>query len=161
MASKRTVNIEGLSWLGIGIMISALGWRIGLGSFQEPGSGFVAFISGLSVSVLALIMIFSRIYSRVTQTTAAFSVRAFRRVPVAPLIITIGVLVGYGLFLDTLGYSVTTLFVMWALFYLFREKGKNRLFLSFLASLLTTGITYMVFEVWLRSQLPRGIFPWW
>jgi len=22
-------------------------------------------------------------------------------------------------------------------------------------------VTYLVFEVWLKSQLPRGIFPWW
>lgn len=161
MITKQTGKIEGFFWLVIGIIICVLGWKIDIGSFREPGSGFIAFILGLAISVLGLLMVLSEIYSTDFRGAGPVSRQAFRGAPVFRLLYTAGVLLGYGLFLETLGYNVTTLLVMWALFCLFYEKGKNRLVSSFLASLATTGVTYLVFEVWLRSQLPHGILPWW
>jgi len=161
MITSRRGKIEGFFWFGIGMIICILGWKAGLGSFQEPGSGFVAFVSGLLVSVLGLLFVFSGDSSKVLPDARSVSGQAFRGAPVFLLLFTVGVLLGYGLFLETLGYNITTFLLMWALFHLFYEKGKNRLVLSFLASVATTGVTYLVFEVWLRSQLPHGIFPWW
>ena len=161
MVTKQTRKIEGFFWLGIGIIICALGWKVDLGSFREPGSGFVAFITGLFLSVIGLLMAFPEIYPKVSRDAGPVSGPAFHGAPVFLIFYTVGVLLGYGLFLETLGYNVTTLLAMWALFYLFYERGKYRVALSFLASLTTTGITYLIFETWLRSQLPRGIFPWW
>lgn len=158
---KGTRKIEGFFWLWIGFIICALAWKVDFGSFQEPGSGFVAFIVGIFLSVLGLLMVLSEIYSKVFRGGGPVSGKAFRGAPVFLILYTVGVLVGYGLFLETLGYNVTTLLVMWALFYLFYEKGKIRLVFSFLASLATTSVTYLVFEIWLHSQLPRGIFSWW
>jgi hypothetical protein len=161
MVTKQTGKIEGFFWIGIGIIICALAWKVDLGSFREPGSGFVAFIAGLFFSVLGLVMVLSRIYSKVSMKAGPVSGQTFRGAPVLLLLFTVGVLLGYGLFLEILGYNVTTFLVMWALFYLFYEKGKGRVVFSFLVSIATTGVTYLVFEVWLRSQLPHGIFPWW
>ena len=161
MVTKQTGKIEGFFWLGIGVFICVLAWKVDLGSFKEPGSGFVAFIAGLFLSVLGLLMVLSEVYSKVFHRAGPVSGPGFRGAPVFLIFCTIGVLLGYGLFLETLGYNVTTLLVMWALFYLFYERGKYRVALSFLASFATTGVTYLVFEVWLRSQLPRGILPWW
>ncbi len=161
MLTNRTGKIEGVVWLAIGVIICLLGWKIGLGSFQEPGSGFIAFIVGSSLSVLGVLMVLSSTSSKVVQGTHPGSGRSFRDAPVSLLFLTVAVLVGYGLFLETLGYNVTTFLVMWALFYLFYEKGKRRPVSSLLASVAATGVTYLVFEVWLRSQLPQGILPWW
>jgi hypothetical protein len=161
MVTKESGRREGFFWVGIGVIICVLAWKVDLGSFREPGSGFVAFIAGLFLSALGLVMVLSRIYSKVSIGVGPGSGQPFREAPVSLLLFTVGVLLGYGLFLETLGYNVTTFLLMWALFYLFYEKGKGRLGLSFLVSLATTGITYLIFEVWLRSQLPRGIFPWW
>lgn len=161
MLTKRSGKKEGFAWVGIGIVICALAWRVDLGSFREPGSGFVAFIVGLLVSAFGVLMALSQAYTKVLPGESQVSGQGFRGAPAFLISYTVGVLVGYGLFLETLGYIVTTLLGMWALFYLFYEKGKVRLALTFVASLATTGVTYLVFEVWLRSQLPRGIFPWW
>ena len=161
MVTKQTGKIEGFFWVGIGIIICALAWKVDLGSFREPGSGFVAFLAGLFFSALGLVMVLSRIYSKVPVGAGPVAIQAFRGVPVPLLLFTIGVLLAYGFFLETLGYNVATFLLMWTLFYLFYEKGKGRVVLSFLVSIATTGLTYLVFETWLRSQLPRGIFPWW
>ncbi len=161
MVTNRSGKGEGFFWIGIGVIICVLARKVDLGSFREPGSGFIAFIVGLSLSVLGLVMVLSRIYSKVPEGTGSVASQAFRGVPVTLLLLTIGVLLAYGFFLETLGYNVTTFLLMWTLFYLFYEKGKSRLGLSLLVSLATTSVTYLIFEVWLRSQLPRGIFPWW
>jgi NhaP-type Na+/H+ and K+/H+ antiporter len=65
-------------------------------------------------------------------------------------------LFGYALLLDTLGYIITTLFMMWAFFYAFWGR---RWLPSLLISAFIVGSTYMVFDIWLLCQFPRGIFP--
>ncbi len=152
---------EGFFWFGIGMIICILGWKIGLGSFQEPGSGFIAFLSGLLICILGLLIVLPKESPKSLLEAHSGFRRAFRGAPVFLLLLTVGVLLGYGIFLEILGYNLTTFLVMWALFYLFYEKGKRRIVWSALASFATAGVTYLVFEVWLRSQLPRGIFPWW
>jgi biotin transporter BioY len=67
-------------------------------------------------------------------------------------------LLSYGLLLNTLGYILTTFLVMWGLFY---HRDRSGWISSGLASLISVGLTYLVFQVWLRCQFPRGIFPWW
>ena len=58
---RRYRHIEGLFWIGIGLLICYLSWRAHLGSFQEPGPGFVPFVVGLFISTVSLIMLLSRI----------------------------------------------------------------------------------------------------
>ncbi len=152
--------MEGLFWIAIGLIICILGGKAGLGSFQEPGSGFIAFAAGVWVSIIGLLFVFSKGSSKALPD-ARPSGRSFRETPMYLFLITVGVLIGYGVFLEILGYIISTLLLMWALFYVFFDQGKRRVLWSFLASLATTGATYLVFDVWLLSQLPRGLFPWW
>jgi len=161
MIMSRREKIEGFFWFGMGMIICVLGWKVGLGSFLEPGSGFIGFVSGLLISVVGLLMALSRDSSKGLPDARSVSGQTFRGAPLFLLLFTVGVLLGYGVFLEILGYIITTFLVMWALFYLFYEEGKRRFVWSALASFATAGVTYLVFEVWLRSQLPRGVFPWW
>jgi len=147
---------EGIIWIIIGGAICFLSWRIRLGSFREPGAGFVAFASGICLVMIGVIMTLSRTFTKVSSDNGLD--RPFLKLPKFPLVYTVVVLVGYGLVLDLLGYLLTTFLVMFALFY---DRGTNRLLPSALASLLTVASTYLIFETWLRCQLPRGIFPWW
>lgn len=158
MDLKRIRKVEGFFWVGIGILICLLAWKSKLGSFQEPGAGFVAFFSGLFVSGVGLVMFFSEVLSKISSTGSADLSQAFHNVSWSRLAYTILLLLGYALLLNTLGYILTTFLAMWGLFHDWR---KNRWVSSFLTSLLTTAATYLVFEVWLHCQFPRGVFPWW
>ena len=149
---------ESIIWIIVGGAICFLSWRIRLGSFREPGAGFVAFASGLSLVVIGVIMTLSKKFSKPASISDHSADRPFLRLPKFPLVYTVFVLVGYGLVLDLLGYLITTFLVMFALFY---DRAANRFLPSVLASLLTVISTYLIFETWLRVQLPRGIFPWW
>jgi len=158
MVKEAPGKAEGFFWIGIGIIICLLAWRTHIGSFREPRSGFVALGSGLFLSVIGLIMVFSDVLPTTLRGNDRDSDHAFRMVSLPRLFYTMALLFGYATLLETLGYIATTFLLMWGLFW---ERGKNPWVSSFLASLVTVGVTYLIFEVWLQCRLPRGIFPWW
>ena len=158
MLAKQIRKVEGIFWVWIGFLICLLGWRVDTGSFREPGSGFVAVFSGLFVAAVGMIMTLSEVFSKSSQNDTFDLRSAFKDISWFRLIYTMVLLFGYALLFDVLGYVLTTLFVMWGLFYDWETK---RWFPSFITSFVTTGVSYLVFEVWLHCQFPRGIFPWW
>ena len=158
MRIKQIRKVEGFFWIGIGVIICLLAWKSKLGSFLEPGPGFVAFISGFFVSTVGLVMGLSGLLSKISPPSRIDFDKTFSIASWPRLIYTMGLLLSYGLLLNTLGYILTTFLVMSGLFY---DREKSRWVSNGLASLISVGVTYLVFQVWLRCQFPRGIFPWW
>lgn len=158
MFTKQLKKVEGLFWIGIGVIICLLARATKLGSFHEPGAGFIAFFVGLFIAGIGLVLAFSGAFSKTSHRTTSDLTFAFKNISWSRLAYTMVLLLGYALFLNMLGYILTTFLVMWGLLYDWETK---RWFPSFLTSLVTTGVTYLVFEVWIHCQFPRGIFPWW
>lgn len=145
---------EGILWTILGLFVCFLAWQVHFGSFREPGPGFVAFFSGLLIGGIGLVMIIAAVHATPSQSNPsgiAFSHKKWRQ-----LFFTMTLLCGYTLLLDRLGYIITTLSMMWAFFYF---SGGRRWSSSFFISSLIVASTYLVFDIWLRCQLPRGIFP--
>jgi hypothetical protein len=160
MVTKQIGKHEAIFWVALGMVVCFLGWRIKIGTFSAPGPGFFALIAGLSLIIIGALML---LFKTVSKTDGGAYPAANRATPKSALfkrrlIATMALLVGYAFFLNLLGYLVCTCLVMWGLFY---DWGKNRLVNALFASLATTVVTYLIFETWLRTQLPRGIFPWW
>jgi uncharacterized membrane protein len=136
---------------------------MGLGTFHDPGVGFVAFATGIFLIVVGTLLVASsrertrkspeEIAHRNPIPGSVMETRVFR------ITYTVALLVIYGLFLDYLGYVLTTFAIMFGLF--FDRSRRSLVAVPLGAAFLTTGITYLVFEVWFQSQLPHGIFPWW
>ena len=160
MAAGRIGRKEAAFWIALGIFVSFLGWRIKIGNFRAPGPGFLAVVAGFALIIIGAFMLFSKAASTggVSVDADGRSVSLLRGLLKRRLAATMGLLVAYAFFLDAAGYLLCTFLVMWGLFY---DWGKNRLFNAFFASLATTAVTYLIFETWLRTQLPRGILPWW
>ncbi len=156
MDTRTLRRIEGFFWIIAGAGICFLAWKFRIGSLREPGPGFVAFFSGLFLSGVGLVMFFSGSFSK-NSDQADFG-QIFHNISWFRLAYTMALLLGYALLLNTLGYILTTFLAMWGLFL---DWKKTSLVSSFLTSVLTTAVTYLVFEVWLHCQFPRGLFPWW
>lgn len=142
--------------------ICASAYSTGLGTFLEPGAGFVAFVAGLFIIAVAVAVS----ATRGSRPEEGVKVKAPANPTVTPLVerpafkmlFTVAVLLFYALFLNPLGYILTTFI---ALFALFSDLSRRRWVAPFFASGVSVAATYLVFEVWLKSQLPRGILPWW
>lgn len=157
MNNREIGNFEGFVWMGIGVVICLISWQTNLGSLWQPGSGFMGFISGFFILVVGLIMVFRRRLSKSppligTDSNSTSHISSWSRI-----IYTVALLLAYAILLNTLGYIITTFLVMWGLFY---HRRRGNLFLSCITSLITVVVTYVVFDVWLLVQFPRGIFPW-
>jgi len=159
MVEKQRGMSEGIFWVVIGGFICILAFQHGLGSVRAPGPGFVAFLSGILVGSVGAVMILSKSVSmgrgKGTIRDAGLGIPA---VSLRPLAYTMMFLIAYAILMDPLGYIVSTFLAMFGLF--FDREKKNwlwSLFFSVTASL----VSYLVFEIWLHCQLPRGILPWW
>jgi len=153
---KKTGISEGIFWAAIGVLICLLALRFDLGSFHAPGAGFLAFLAGSFIGLMGLVMIASKLFSSgkmPTQTSALPSSGERRR-----LIYTMVVLILYAVLMDPLGFIVSTTLAMFGLF--FDWQTRNWFWSGFFA-VATSLASYLVFEAWLRCQLPRGILPWW
>jgi hypothetical protein len=150
--------VEGIFWIGIGLFICILAWKSDLGSFVEPGPGFVAFLSGLFISCVGLVMIVSKAVTKNQRDQLPDAGHTFGIIPWPRLVYTMALLLAYAVLIDPLGYLLATFFSMFGLFF---DWGKKNWFWSLFFSISTALVSYLMFEVWLRCQLPRGIFPWW
>src|SRR4030067_3285810 len=113
MSAKRTRAIEGAFWVAIGAIICIFAWKAHLGSFLEPGPGFVPFLSGLFIAIVGLIMLLSQVLSKISQGNSLDLGLTFRHISWFRLVFTMVLLFGYAVFLNTLGYVVTTFLTMW------------------------------------------------
>ncbi len=159
MVEKQTGMSEGIFWIVIGGIICVLALQYGLGSFRAPAPGFVAFLSGVLISGIGAVMVVSRSVSMGRAKGA--SPGAGPAIPVVSLgrlAYTMIFLIAYAILMDPFGYIASTFLAMFGLFLDWEKKNWLwSLFFSVTASL----VSYLVFEVWLHCQLPRGIFPWW
>jgi hypothetical protein len=159
MVEKQGGMSEGIFWVVIGGILCILAFQHGLGSFRAPGPGFVAFLSGILIGGVGAVMIVSK---SISMGRAKGTIRAagpdIPAVSLSRLAYTMIFLVAYAILMDPLGYIVSTFLAMFGLF--FDWEKKNWLW-SFFFSVTVSLVSYLVFEVWLHCQLPRGILPWW
>jgi len=155
MQAKQLRRAESVFWLCIGTVICGLAWKTRIGSFHQPGPGFVALFVGLFLAAASLVMGLSAF--RPEEGKPSDPLAGFRDIYWFRLAYTVALLFCYALVVNALGYIVATFLLMWGLF---SGGEKKRWAFGLLASVITTAASYLVFETCLRCQLPRGIFAW-
>ena len=143
-----------LVWLGMAVLICIGSLRLSLGSFQNPGPGFFPFIAGLVLGTLAVAVYFQ---ARRAAAGAKETSQPLWTNPsgVKKVVLTTIALLVYAITMNYLGFLVST-FIFFI--FLLRTIEPQRWGMVILEALLASGISYLVFEIWLQAQLPRGIF---
>jgi putative tricarboxylic transport membrane protein len=140
-----------LFWLVIGIGIVLCSLKYGFGSLHEPGPGFITFFAGAILIILSLSLFFSSFRDQKARTRLQ---TLWAGLDPGKVLYVILLLVAYTFLLKPIGFLISTFFL---LFLLFRVKGTYRLKSIFLMSLLVTVGSYIIFEIWLKAQLPKGV----
>jgi putative tricarboxylic transport membrane protein len=143
-----------LVWCGMGIFICVGSLRLSLGELHHPGPGFLSFYAGLILGVLALVI---HLQSRKAPS-------AHKRAEPEPIwrsgqrgwkmVMTVGALLAYAVLMNYLGFLIST-FVFLA--FLLRVIEPQRWSVALLGSLAASVAFYCVFEMGLKSQLPKGL----
>ncbi len=144
-------QFSSLFWLFAGIMIALWSLRYGFGSLHEPGIGFITFFAGSILAVLALILFFT---SFRLQKGGGTLWNLWAGLDVRKVVYVLVLLTAYTVLLRPTGFLLSTCIL---LFLLFRVKGAYRLVTAIIFSILVTAVSYLIFDVWLQAQLPKGI----
>ena len=139
--------VSGVFWLAVALFAAAQGLALKLGSLNRPGPGFFPFWGGVVLGLLSIVLVVS---SR--GRDAAGSSRS--RLESSKPLVVVGAILGYLLLLETLGFVAVTFLFLLLLFRLER--------LTWAFSAVSAGVgalaSYVLFQLWLKTQLPTGPF---
>ena len=143
--------ISSVFWLAIGLISLYGAHLLGLGTWHEPGSGFLPFLAGCFISIMALaVLLQALIRKRKSQAdvTAPWKNVNWRR----PLFICV-MLAVYLLVFEKLGFLLTNVLL---LFFLFKKVENLSWGKALVYPVLTVGFSYLLFNVFLKATLPKG-----
>jgi len=133
----------------IGLFIVFYSPQYGLGSAGTPGSGFMPFLTGLVICSFSIITFLRAFLNKSVGVEKIWAKIKFRK-----LIFTIMMLIVYTLLLEKIGFIICTFFLI---LMLVRYVGSQNWFTSILSGSLGSILSYLLFETWLKAQLPKGI----
>jgi len=135
----------------LGIFVSSYSYKIGIGSFSNPGPGLFPFLLGILLFLLSLYKIRKEMRNKIRWETG-HNPLIFKK-----SVALISILFFYGLFIQTLGYILTT-FITLSL--LFRTIGYKNWLRILIYAICIDLIVYYIFT-YLGVRFPQGFFKRW
>lgn len=140
-----------LFWIVFSLVAIKLATRLSLGGLYEPGPGLFPLLLAFVILGLALVLFFKTIFkAKGEQQRISFKwISSMAKVlPVLTLLLL------YAIFLERLGFLIVTfLLILLLLLVVYPQKW----WVSLIAALAGSLGSYVIFQVWLHSQLPSGI----
>lgn len=133
---------SGLFFFGLSLFVLWESLRVGLGNLHEPGSGLFSFWTGVILGGLSLVLIY-RGWGRRESS---------RPIP-RRVILALVFIFAYSMVLNTLGFIVSTFFLVGTLF---RLGQKRSWWVLIGMSALVTFLTYLIFGIILHVYFPRS-----
>lgn len=146
---KWRESVASLVLCGLGIAITIQALRLRFGSWEEPGPGFFPFWSGAILASLSF-LVFVKAFLGPPSEGELWRLRERW----GQLALVVGVLLGYALVLEALGFLLSTFVLLVVLFRLMRA---GRLLTAIGSSGAISALVYVVFKFWLGVQLPSGL----
>jgi hypothetical protein len=143
---------SGLFWLVISVLVCVESIRMGIGSFQSPGPGFLPLWSGVAVGTLAILL---WVISTLKKEEGGKIRNLWKEMKWSKVILVAASLLIYSTILPRFGFLITTFGLMTLLFSIVE---RSRLWIQATIALVTVMVTYITFYWWLGVQLPKGIF---
>jgi hypothetical protein len=154
---EKSDRVPGVFFILLSIFACHQAIGIGLGSFRHPGPGFLPFSAGALIGVLAFWCLFQSIVAKKSlkgEAPAEDTEEGLSRLRLILLCISLFV---YTIAVSWLGFILSTFLFVLFIFCVVEPQRWWRIALN--AILITTG-NYVLFVVWLKVNLPKGIFGW-
>lgn len=143
-----------LLWLAMGIYTTLSAYRLGLGSFRQPGPGFIFFLMALLLTLLSAIDLGTTFFGRSNGGKEEYDEPLWIGLRWRKILLVITGMSVYIYVFDFLGFLLSTFLL---LVFLFKAVEPTRWWVSILSSLITMLLSYGVFGLWLKVPFPQGI----
>jgi putative tricarboxylic transport membrane protein len=144
-------RVGGIFWLTFGLLVMFGSFRLGLGTLQAPGSGFLGFLAGSFVLLTAVIVLAQSFLGKDNQVKLSdlWKGSKWRRpVTVALLILA------YVLVLERVGFLLTSFLFMLMMFKWVEKFPWPK---AVLVTLAVVFCSYLLFHTLLKASLPQGV----
>jgi putative tricarboxylic transport membrane protein len=145
-------QMSSIIWFIVGGLIILFSIPYGFGGFHSPGTGFLPFLVGLVICALAVIVF---IQGTLARSRGKKWVSVVKGVKWEKPLYTLIALLFYVLLLDFLGFILASALLV---AFLLRMIHPQRWLVVISGAMLTSILSYVIFRVWLKTQLPIGIF---
>ncbi len=152
MAKLNNDQVSAAIWIAVGVAVAIGSLRYGLGPLAAPGTGFLPFLAGCAIALLASIGLILATLKRRKGTGWKPILRGIRWQK--PLLV-MAALVVYALLMKPLGFLLCTVLFIG---FLLRAVEPQRWPVVILGAVGTALGAFAIFDLWLKTQLPRG--PW-
>ena len=146
-------RIAGLFWLAVSAMVIFKAIELDVGSFSNPGSGFVLSGAGMLFALLSIALIIKSFLGRGQGKSTSGSAKSGSMLNV---LITFSALIFYVVFFRRAGFVLCAFGLMIVLYIM----GKYRPLWAITGALLTVAFSYALFHFALHVPFPRGPFAW-
>jgi hypothetical protein len=147
---KSLDKISSLCLLFFAIGISIQSYKLSLGTMAEPGPGFFPMGSGITLGALSLLIFTKAILTSENRPNPFWpDKKAVRKIILVVLTILL-----YAISLEYLGFLLCTFLSM---LFLLKVIEPQKWFPAIFFAVITSLSSYTVFEIFLKSQLPKGL----
>jgi putative tricarboxylic transport membrane protein len=146
----RYHNILTSFWVGLSLFVIILSYKLGLGSFHNPGPGFMPFLLGLLLFPFSFFLFIKSLSRNIGGDETLEEKRG--RVDIGKLCLVLATLFSYAFLLEIIGFVIVTFLSLSLLFW---GMGVGR-WKSVAASAVTTIIAYFFFTC-LGVRFPPGV----
>jgi putative tricarboxylic transport membrane protein len=148
---RRYDQMSSLVWLVFALYICIESGRLSFGSFHNPGPGFLPLLVGIFLGIFSIIAFLQAFLSKETEEIVQswYPKKRWKK-----LIWVLVAMFAYAFCLEILGFLVSTFLL---LVFLFRAGMEpQRWLVAIGGSAIASFSSYAVFELWLKTQLPKG-----
>jgi len=139
-------------WFLVSLIICLAALQYKIGTLSSPGSGFLPFLSGMAIGLFAAI---GFIQATLRKKRGEIWLSFLKGLRWEKALIILASLFAYGLLLGFLGFFLCTLLFI---AFLLRAVVPQRWSLVVGGSVAIAVASYIVFDVLLKAQMPKGIW---
>ena len=145
-------QMSGFFWLGISIFVCVESAQVSLGTFHNPGPGFLPFWAGVVLGTFSIVLILTTFLNKKGEGKLT---EVWKGVGWKKVILVLFSLFLYIILLPRIGYITSTVGLM---IFMSGIIKRSKLWTDIGTSLITVLASYFIFDSWLGIQLPKGIF---
>lgn len=143
-------RIAAIFFLIVGVFFTLYARNVEIGSWNEPGPGFLPFWAGMTLTAMAVALLLGSYAQKAWAARPSFFPQAdsWKRV-----LATFLALIAYNLLLTPLGFTLTTfLFIAFLVRFIFPQTWAR----TFTVAVLSALAARLLFINFLETQLPKG-----